>query len=129
MSLAEVEQARREATAARARFDSTLVAVQARLRPANLAGEAWEGDKDKSADIAEGAMAAVRKRPAAVSMAIGAFALFLARDPLKRAVSRLVSGNEEDQVDDRIVTRIESDDPRLTASAPIVDASLIEGVK
>jgi hypothetical protein len=130
VSLAELEQAKRDAIAARRRFDSTLVAVQQRMRPGNLAGEAWEGVKDKSADLADGALAAARKRPAAVSMALGAFALFLARQPLKRAVTRLVSGDEEaDQPDDRIVTRIDSDDPRLTASAPIVDATLTEGVK
>ena len=53
--------------------------VQQRLQPGNLAGEAWDGVKDKSADLADGALQAVKKRPAAVSLALGAFALFLAR--------------------------------------------------
>lgn len=96
MSLAGIEQARREALAARARFEQTLAAVQHRLQPANLAEEAWDGVKDKGADLADGALKAVKKRPAAVSMALGAFALFLARAPLKRAVSRLVSGGGRD---------------------------------
>jgi hypothetical protein len=123
---AAVERAKREAVAARRRLDSTLVAVQQRLRPASLAGEAWDGVKDKSADLADGALSAVKKRPAAVSMALGAFALFLAREPLKRAVTRMVAG--EPEPDDRIVTRIETGDAKFTASAPIVDASVTEGV-
>jgi hypothetical protein len=123
---AAVERAKREAVAARRRLDSTLIAVQQRLRPASLAGEAWDGVKDKSADLADGALDAVRKRPSAVSMAIGAFALFLAREPLKRVVTRLVAG--EPEPDDRIVARIETGDAKFTASAPIVDASVGEGV-
>ena len=126
MSLDQLEQAKRNAVMARRRLDSSLVAVQQRLRPGNLAGEAWDGVKDKSADLADGALTAVRKRPAAVSLALGAFALFLARAPLKRAVTRLRNGEQED--DGRIVTRIETQDPKFTASAPIVDASLTEGV-
>ena len=100
MSLAEIERARRGAVGARARFEQTLAALQERLRPASLAEEAWDGVKDKSADLADGALQAVRKRPGAVSLALGAFALFLARAPLKRAVGRLVSGEgEEDGIE------------------------------
>ena len=97
MSLADVEQAKRDAAAARVRLDSHIVALQLRLRPANLAGEAWGGVKDKSADLAEGAFEAVKKRPAAVSAALGALALFLAREPLKRAAVRLISGANPDE--------------------------------
>lgn len=121
-----IEQAKREAVRARQRLDSTLVAVQQRLRPGSLAGEAWDGVKDKSADLADGALSAVRKRPAAVSMALGAVALFLAREPLKRVVTRLVSGEPED--DGRIVARIETGDAKFSATAPIVDAPVTEGV-
>ena len=128
MSLERVEQAKRKAMMARGRLDSSLVAVQQRMRPGNLAGEAWDGVKDKSADLADGALSAVRKRPAAVSMAIGAFALFLAREPIKRAVTRLFDDGEEED-DGRIVTRIETGDSKFTATAPIVDASVREGVE
>ena len=127
MSLPDVEQAKRNAVMARRRLDSTLVAVQQRLRPGNLAGEAWDGVKDKSADLADGAMQAVKKRPAIASAVVGALALFIAREPLKRAVTRLVAG--EDEADDgRVVTRIDTDNSRFKASAPIVDASVKEGV-
>lgn len=92
---AGIEQAKRRAVAAKARFEMTLAALQERLRPGNLAGEAWDGVKDKSADLADNALQAVKSRPKAVSLAVGALAIFLARQPLKRAVSRLVSGDEQ----------------------------------
>ena len=92
---AGIEQAKREAVRAKERFERTLADVQQRLSPGNLAGEAWDGVKDKSADLAEGALEAVKSRPKAVSLAVGALALFLARQPLKRAVSRLISGDGE----------------------------------
>ena len=126
MSLADVERAKREAVQARQRLDGTLVEVQERMKPANLAGEAWDGVKDKSADLTDAALGAVRKRPVAVSMALGAFALFLAREPLKRTVTRLFADEQED--DGRIVTRIETQGSKFKSTAPIVDASVKEGV-
>ena len=96
MSLAEIEAAKRRALAAKAQLGETLAEVQDRLSPGSLAEEAWDGVKDKGADLAEGALEAVRSRPKAVSLALGAFALFLARAPLKRAVTRLISGDGEE---------------------------------
>jgi len=96
VSLARIEQAKRNQVLAKARLDNTLGALQHRLRPGNLAGEAWDGVKDKSADLAEDALQAVKKRPGTVSLAVGAFALFLARGPLTRAVGRYISGDDED---------------------------------
>jgi hypothetical protein len=93
MSLAEIAEAQRKALRAKDRFDRTLAAAQHRLSPGNLAEEAWDGVKDKGADMAEGALQAVKSRPKSVSLALAAFALFLARAPLKRAVTRLISGN------------------------------------
>ena len=91
MSLESVEEAKRNTIRARGRLESTLCALQQRLRPANLAGEAWDGVKDKSADIADGALQAVKKRPGIASAALGALALFLAREPIRRAVTRMLS--------------------------------------
>ncbi len=71
MSLAEIEQAQRAVRLTRARFEGTLLEVQDRLRPANLANEAWVGVKEKSATIAEDAVDAVKQRPGAVSLALG----------------------------------------------------------
>ena len=101
MNLAEIATAKRAALQAKDRFDRTLAAAQHRLSPGNLAEEAWDGVKDKGADLAEGALEAVKSRPKAVSLALGALALFLARAPLKRAVTRLVSGNGSDDGNDQ----------------------------
>ena len=128
MTAERIEQAKREAVRARARLDSSLIALQQRLRPGNLAGEAWDGVKDKSADLADGALTAVRKRPAAVSLAVGAVALFLAREPLKRTVKRLFTDEEDEADDGLVVTRIETANAKFSASTPIVDASVTEGV-
>jgi hypothetical protein len=101
VNLAEIAEAKRAALRAKDRFDRTLAAAQHRLSPANLAEEAWDGVKDKGADLAGGALEAVKSRPKAVSLALGALALFLARAPLKRAVTRLVSGNGGEDGNDR----------------------------
>ena len=120
MSAKEIEQAKRDAVNARGRLDMTVADLQTRLRLGSLAGEAWDGVKGKSADLADGALKAVKKRPAAVSLALGAFALFLARAPIKRAVTRLVSGDSEG---------IEDEDDELNAKAPKrADARTKEGV-
>jgi hypothetical protein len=96
MKLAEIAEARKAALRAKDRFDRTLAAAQHRLSPGNLAEEAWDGVKDKGAGMAEGALQAVKSRPKSVSLALGVFALFLARAPLKRAVTRLISGGGDD---------------------------------
>ena len=100
MSLGEIEAAKRKAVRAKAELDRSLAVVQHRLAPGTLAGEAWDGVKEKSADLAEGALEAVKSRPKAVSIALGAFALFLARAPIKRAVTRLISSDDEDDGND-----------------------------
>ncbi|HET9428554.1 MAG TPA: DUF3618 domain-containing protein [Allosphingosinicella sp.] len=126
MTTKDLEQAKRNAILARARLDSSVGALQLRLRPGNLATEAWDGVKDKSETLAEGALDAVKKRPAAVSLAIGAFALFLAREPLKRVVTRMWNEGEEDE--GRITTVIPTENENFSAAAPTVAASVTEGV-
>lgn len=126
MSASEIEAAKRQAMLAKARLDSRMVAVQQRLRPGNLANEAWDGVKDKSEALTETALAEVKKRPVAVSLAAGALALFLARRPLKRAAQRIWA---EEEVDDGIVrTSIPTDDETFNAAAPELVASVTEGV-
>lgn len=126
MSAKELEQAKRNAMLARARLDTSIGALQLRLRPGNLATEAWDGVKDKSESLAEGALDAVKKRPAAVSVAVGALALFLAREPLKRVVSRIWAEEEDGG---RITTTvIATDNDNFSAAAPTVTAPVIEGV-
>ena len=126
MSAKAIEQAKREAVRARAQLDSRIGTLQLRMRPANLATEAWDGVKEKGESLAEGALDAVKRRPAAVSLAVGAFALFLARDPLRRAVARMWTESEED--DGRITTNIPTQDENYSVAAPNVATSVTEGV-
>jgi len=128
MNAAAVEAAKREAEAARRRLDSTLVALQQRLHPKSLATEAWDEVKEKSSDLAEGALGAVKQRPGAVSLALGAAVLFLARDPLRRAVGKAFSKREEEEDDDRVTTRIDTETQNYDAGAPVISAPLGEGV-
>ena len=109
MNLVRISEAKRASLQARDRLERTLAAVQHRLSPGNLAEEAWDGVKDKGANMAEGALQAVKSRPRAVSLALGAFALFMARAPLKRAVTRLISGDGEGDGNDK-------DDAELSVS-------------
>lgn len=94
MSAIDIETARRAVIAARARLDATLAETQDRLRPGNLAGEAWDGAKGKAADKAIEALEAAKARPAATATAVGAIALFLARGPLIRTAGRLFGGKK-----------------------------------
>lgn len=130
MNAAAVEAAKREAEAARRRLDATLVALQQRLHPKALATEAWDEVKEKSSDLAEGALGAVKQRPGAVSLALGAAVLFLARDPLRRAVGRAFSRRDESEedADGEITTRIDTDTENYDAAALTISAPLGQGV-
>lgn len=93
----ELVAARLEAERARGRLMETAQRLQARLSPGTLASNAWEGAKEKGADIAENAVDAVRKRPIAATGAVAAIALFLAREPLMDLAAKLadsVTGKE-----------------------------------
>jgi hypothetical protein len=104
MSLSTLQQAKSDAVAARARFLDTLGEAQQRLKPGNLAGEAWTGVKSKSAAAAGNAVEAAKKRPGTIALVLGGLALFLARKPIVKAAGGLVSrrkrrkrgGNETD---------------------------------
>lgn len=96
----QITAAKVEAERARGRLMETAQQLQVRLSPRTLARDAWEGAKGKSADFAEGAVDAVRKRPIAVTGVVAAIALFLAREPLKDLAEKLVdnvSGKEPDK--------------------------------
>jgi hypothetical protein len=100
VSAAEIIKARTEAELARRRLSATAGELQRRLSPGTLAGNAWEGVKDRSGELADDAVEAVKARPIAAGAALGAVLLFLARSPIKSAASRLFGGeNEQKQTD------------------------------
>jgi hypothetical protein len=96
MSPVAIRNAKREAEAARRRLMQTASELQQRLKPASLASNAWEGVKDKGGTLADDAVQAVRARPLAASAVLAALTLFLARAPIRSAVSRLFSSDEND---------------------------------
>ena len=81
----KVAAARIEVERTRAALLETTRELQQRLQPRSLANDVWEKAKDKGADLAEGAVDAVAKRPIAVGGVVAALAMFLAREPLKAA--------------------------------------------
>ena len=71
---------------------ATAHELQERLSPKTLAKGAWQGAKEKGADLAEDAVDAVRSRPLATTGVVAAIAMFLAREPLIDLAGKLASG-------------------------------------
>jgi hypothetical protein len=95
----EIARARTDAERARARLFDTFRALEQpfldlrqQLTPDHLMREAWEGAKEKGADLAEGAVDAVRARPLAATGVVAAITLFLAREPLLDLAGKLAGG-------------------------------------
>jgi hypothetical protein len=126
VSAPELVAAKAQADAARARLMDTVAVLQQRLKPATIAGNAWEGVKEKTGDMAGDAVDAVKARPVVVSTALAAFALFLARSPIKSAVSRLLSSDEED---DLVTTRLADGDGQYDLTAPRAERPRKKGAK
>jgi hypothetical protein len=86
----EIAAARVEVDRRRTHLLSTAHELQDRLSPRTLARGAWQGTKEKGADLAEDAVDAVRARPLAATGVVAAIALFLAREPLMDIATKLV---------------------------------------
>lgn len=88
----EVAAARIEAERRRTRLIATAEQLQQRLSPGRLTKDAWQGAKDKGADLAENAVDAVRSRPLAATGVVAAISLFLAREPLMDLAGKIAHG-------------------------------------
>ncbi|HYW17262.1 MAG TPA: DUF3618 domain-containing protein [Allosphingosinicella sp.] len=119
MSAGELTMAKQEAERARRRLASTAAELQQRLKPGTIASNAWAGVKDKSGEIADDAVEAVKARPVPVAAALGAFTLFLARAPIKSAISWIFSGRDHD--DDLVTVRVDEGDENYDLTAPLAD--------
>jgi hypothetical protein len=86
---ARIEAAKTDAERARRRLGETVSTLQQRLKPGTLADHAWTGVKDKGSDLADGAVEAVKARPAAAAGAVAAVLLFLARKPIASGATKL----------------------------------------
>jgi hypothetical protein len=126
MSAPELVRVRQEAERARQRLAATVAELQQRLKPGTLAGQAWEGVKDKGGELAVGAVGAVKARPVAVSAALAVFTLFLARAPIRSAMTRLLA----DEKDENLVTaRLDGGDDGYDLTAPVAAGATSEGAK
>jgi hypothetical protein len=126
MSAPEILKARLEAEQARRRLGDTAAELQERLKPATLAHNAWDGVKERGGEIAGDAVEAVKARPRAVSVGLAAFTLFLARKPIRHAVSRLFSGSVDD---DLITTRLDGGERNYDLTAPVTERPAKQGAK
>lgn len=125
MSGSEILTARREAELARRSAIATASELQQRLKPSTIASNAWEGVTDKAADVADGAVEAVKSRPVAASAAVGALTLFLARQPLRSAISWLFAKKPDGTL---VNTRLDNTDGQFDITAPIAERKESEGV-
>lgn len=91
----EIAAAREEVERRRARLMTTAQTLQDRLSPKTLARDAWEGAKDKGADLAEKSVDAVRARPFAATGVVAAITMFLAREPLMDLAHKVMDGVSE----------------------------------
>jgi hypothetical protein len=117
MSADELKRAKREAELTRRRLAATAAELQQRLKPGTIASNAWAGVKDKGGEIADTTVEAVKSRPVPVAAALTVFTLFLARAPLKSAVSWLFSGSGEDE--DLVTARVDQGDENYDLTAPV----------
>lgn len=91
----EITAAKAEVERSRSRLMATAQELQERLSPKTLAKGAWQGAKEKGADLAEDAVDAVKSRPIAATSVVAAITMFLAREPLMDLASKLVDGISE----------------------------------
>ncbi len=89
MDTPEIAAARIAVERSRSRVMATANQLQERLSPKILARGAWQGAKDKGADLAEDAVDAVRARPLAATGVVAAITMFLARAPLIDLAGRI----------------------------------------
>jgi len=91
----QIAAARAEVDRRRARVMATAHELQERLSPKTLAKGAWQGAKEKGADLAEDAVDAVKARPLATTGVIAAITMFLAREPLIDLATRAVGDKKK----------------------------------
>ena len=91
----EIAAARIDVERSRAKLMGTAHELQERLSPKTLASNAWQGAKEKGADLAEASVDAVRTRPLAAGGVVAAITMFLAREPLIDLAGSLFRSGKE----------------------------------
>jgi hypothetical protein len=109
MDTPEIAEARMEVERSRTRVMSTAQELQERLSPKVLAKGAWQGAKEKGADLAEDAVDAVKARPLAATGIVAAITMFVAREPLMDLAGKVMNGVGEKRKTRRKRTTRQSD--------------------
>lgn len=99
MSIADIEQARRNTAVARARMQSTLGALKYRLSPATIAADTKRKVLDTSGAIGARASKVVNQHPVATTGAAGVAALILFRKPIVKIAKWLSRRRKSHMVD------------------------------
>jgi hypothetical protein len=107
----KVAAARIQVERTRAALLETAKELQQRLQPKTLASEAWQKAKSKGADLAEDAVDAVKSRPVAVGGVVAALTMFLAREPIKDAVSNIYDAMTSSKEPKRKAAALKQDKP------------------
>lgn len=91
----EVAATRVEVERTRSRLMATAHELQERLSPKVLARDAWQGAKEKGADLAEDAVDAAKARPLVTGGVVAAITMFLAREPLMDLAGSLFKSSRD----------------------------------
>jgi hypothetical protein len=97
----EIEQAKRNAAVAKERVQSTAGALKQRLNPKNLAADAVDTVREKTAAVGDRASDVARRRPAVVTAAAGLATLIIFRKPVKKIGRRLFSRSYKAELRER----------------------------
>lgn len=100
----EIVDAKRSAAAARARVDTDVAALQARLNPRTLAQDAMDNVRGQTDKLTGTAVETARKRPAAAALAGSAVALVVLRKPI-RGIYRLIFKRKQRRADRELPIR------------------------
>ena len=92
---ARIRAAAARAAAAKARLSATAGEIQRRLSPDDVLRGAVDSVREKSAGLAEDALAAAKSNPAATAGAAAGVAAFAMRRPIGRLVRKLFSRRNE----------------------------------
>lgn len=90
----DIVDAKRNAAAARARVDTDVAALQARLNPRTLAQDAMATVRGQTDKLTDSAVETARRRPAVTALAGGTVALLVLHKPV-RGLYRLIFKREE----------------------------------
>ena len=95
MAEKELIAARARAEAYKSDLTRTTVLLKDRLKPANLASDAWHVVRDKGTSYSDKGVKAASKNPGALGGVVGAVLLLLLRKPLAHFLSWTFGNNRE----------------------------------